>query len=114
MVLHLWEASRTAPIPVAITRFALLNSIYFNKINSEHFEKNIIFKSIRNGKANCIYLKSKTFLEGNANLSETESVNAPVIIPIPQIEVKKGQNVRFKIKYKFGGGFGSFSAVNLK
>lgn len=109
MVVHLWEASKTAPVPIAMTDFETLSCIHFNKINDENLEKIITFKPIRNGKTNCVYLKSRTFLGSNFILSNTESVNALVIIPIKEIQVKRDQKLKFKISYKFGGGFENFS-----
>ena len=59
---------------------------------------------------NAILLRSKTYLSKGISLSDTETFNAPVIIPFEdEFVVEKNKNEKIKIQYEFGKGYQTFS-----
>lgn len=109
-VYHLWKSSHDVPIPIEMTDRKVLNSICFDKLNNEIFDKNMSFKAKKDGEINSVFLQSQTFLSKNISIHNTEAINAPVLIPIRKMVVRKGDNVKIKISYGFGQGYKSFLA----
>jgi hypothetical protein len=54
---------------------------------------------------NAALLKSKIQLSDQLSLWGTTDMNMPVVIPLPEFEVEKGQVCRVKIEYQRGWGF---------
>lgn len=111
MALHLWKWHKWSNLNVVkMTDKLLLNSISFNKKNNEKFETTLTFKAKNSGRINGIHLTSKTFLTDEIFLEDTEALNAPMFVPIKEKLVKKRQNLKLKISYLFGRGYGYFKA----
>lgn len=106
---HLWKFHH-AP-DVAFTVFSKkekLHSIDFRNPVNEHVQETVAFKVTKSGTVNTLELSSVTFLGGTMKLGDTESINAPVALPIDTIKVKKGDILKFTISYRFGHGYNSF------
>ncbi len=115
IILHLWRWHKWNDLKITkITDKLILNSIYFDKKNEERFETIVTFEVKENGIINGIYLTSRTFLHNKIFLDDTEALNAPMLIPINKKFVKKGQKIKLKISYIFGGGYGNFNYKFLK
>lgn len=111
MILHLWKWHKWINLKIVkMTDKLILNSIYFNKNNNEKFDAIIIFEVKRTGKINSLYLTSRTFLTNKIFLNDTEALNAPMLVPIQEKSVKRGQKIKLRISYAFGGGYEKFNA----
>lgn len=115
MTLHLWNWHKWSNLKIkSITKKSLLNSICFNKKNNNNFDVTIIFEIEKTGKINGLYLTSRTFLTDKIFLNDTEALNAPMLVPIPDKFVKKGQKLKLKISYIFGGSYKNFKIQFIK
>lgn len=110
MVKHLWNGLSKNQKYIAKSQRKLLSSISFNKKNEERFSNIVSLKILKSGKVNCIYLSSATFLTDKIVIKDTETLNAPVVVPIKERSVKTGEELRLKIGYVFGKGFQNFIA----
>jgi predicted RNA methylase len=111
MVLHLWNWHKWKVLKMEkLTDAQLLNSISFNVINKENFEKVLTFKIKKGGVINSVHLTSKTFLANNIYIHDTEALNAPMLIPIQERVVKNKEEIKIKVSYIFGGGYRFFKA----
>ena len=111
MILHLWKWHDWSDLKIkSITNQLLLNSIYFNKKNNTKFNIVLTFTVKKTGIVNSLYLTSRTFLTDETFIDDTEALNAPMLLPIPENFLKMGQKVKLKISYVFGGGYRSFDA----
>ncbi len=105
---HLWKFHDKADVKfIGKSKKTLLNSIVFSKPVNETIEEIVEFRTTKAGAINSIELSSITHLGRGLTLGDTDSINAPVAIPIEEFSVKKGDKVKFKIKYKFGHGYNS-------
>lgn len=110
MILHLWKWHKWNNLKLSnMTDKLILNSIYFNKKNEEKFGTTIDFEIKKSGTINGLYLTSRTFLTDKIFLDDTEALNAPMLVPIQKKIVRKGQKLKLRINYVFGGGYGNFS-----
>ena len=115
MFLHLWRWHKWNNLRIKqITNPSVLNSINFNRKNNENFETIITFEAKHNGVVNGIYLSSCTFLTDKIFIRDTEALNAPMLIPIPERLVKKQENVSLKVNYIFGNGYKNFNATFIE
>jgi len=111
MTFHLWRWHKWSNLKISkITDKLVLNSVYFNKRIKEKFEAVIFFEAKKTGLINGLCLTSRTFLTDKIFLDDTEALNAPMLIPIAEKFVKKGQKLKLKISYVFGHGYGDFKA----
>lgn len=108
MVTHLWNNLSQNLKVLTLSDPELVNSIDFSKINNEINDSNIRFIIKSDGLVNGILLTSETLLTDLQILKDTETLNAPVFIPIDDINVKKGDILDININYKFGGGYNNF------
>ncbi len=115
MILHLWKWHNWKNLKISkMTDKLILNSISFNKKNEEKFESILSFEVKKAGVINSLYLTSRTFLTDKIFIDDTEALNAPMLVPIPDKVVKKGQKLKIKISYIFGGGYKNFNIEFLK
>lgn len=114
MVRHLWEDSLNNQKVFIFSKPSLLSRIDFSEQTDEIFENVISLKTLRDGKVNSIYLSSRTILSKEHFLEDTKALNAPVVIPIAEKKVSAGENIKIKIKYGFGRGYGNFHAEMLQ
>jgi predicted RNA methylase len=84
--------------------YKLLNSINFYKINNPKVNEKIKFKINTNGCFNGLKIKTFTVFNNQLIISQTPMLNPPLFIPIDEIEVKKGDEIKINIKYQMGGG----------
>lgn len=111
MVLHLWKWHKWSNLKIKnITNQLLLNSIYFSKRNDRKFDIVLTFDAKKTGKVNGLYLTSRIFLTDKLFLDDTEALNAPMLVPIPEKSVRLGQKIKLKISYISGGSYKNFNA----
>jgi predicted RNA methylase len=108
MVKHLWNnLSENQQIELYSNNY-LLHETEFNKESNEEFEGSIIFGIKKSGAINCVYLYTDTYLTDLIKLRDTETFNAPVIVPINNRMVKRGDKIKFNFRYSFGSGYNNF------
>ncbi len=110
MVTHLWNNLSQNLKVINLSNTELVNSVDFSKINDEISNSDIKFIIEHDGLVNGILLTSETILTDSLILKDTETLNAPVFLPIDDMNVNKGDVISVKISYKFGGGYGNFKA----
>ena len=66
--------------------------------------------AVHSGQVNSISLSSQTIVDKNLQLklSSTHSLNPLVVVPIPEIKVERGDQIKLKVGYRFGGGYNNF------
>lgn len=109
MVKHLWNNLSQHLRPVIMSEAKLLNSVDFRKPNKDICDVEINLTADKDGTVNGVLLTSETVLTDLIVLKDTETLNAPVVVPIDDIEVRKGDTLNIKIVYKFGGGYSNFN-----
>lgn len=109
MVKHLWNNLSQNLRPTIISKSYLLNTINFNELNNDYCDAEVSLVAESDGLVNGVLLTSETIMTDSIILKDTETLNAPVIVPIDEIEVKKGETINIKVNYKFGGGYGNFN-----
>ncbi len=108
MVRHLWDGLNEDEEFQAMSRTELLNSIEFARPQPEDFAAKIDFEITEPGVVNSIYLTSRSYLTETIILDDTPTLNAPVLLPVDEIEVHEGERVSLEISYRFGGGYRRF------
>ena len=64
------------------------------------------------GAANALYLTSRTILSPSVQIEDTETFDAPVVIPLETpLELRAGQETVVSLSYRYGGGYQQFSAA---
>jgi len=81
--------------------------IDFMSMTSHRFEAKVSVKMNQTGKANGVELRMDIYL-GGKKYSHTTDMNMPVIVPIKERMVKRGDVIDLKISYNMGEGFGTF------
>ncbi|MEO8637823.1 MAG: 50S ribosomal protein L11 methyltransferase [Candidatus Taylorbacteria bacterium] len=109
MVRHLWNHNENRNLLDLKSFPTLLSNIDFSALIEEKGKYSIECEATKSGKINSIYFTSKTILSETISLDDTSSLNAPVVIPIPEKIVKIGEKIKLEIKYKFGGGYENFT-----
>jgi len=108
MVRHLWKHNKNRYLLKFFSKPVMLNDIDFSKPIDENFKGNISLKCYKTGIVNSIYFSSKTILDEKISIDDTNSLNAPVVIPMPQRKVQKGEIIQLEINYIFGRGYQNF------
>lgn len=109
MVRHLWKHNENRHLLEFYSESLLLNEIDFSKPVEDTFLGQVELPAIKSGVINSVYFSSKTFLGENITIDDTNSLNAPVVIPLEDpIEVREGDNIILSVKYVFGGGYQNF------
>lgn len=108
MVKHLWNNLSENQQGKIMSKTELLSDISFSEINEEIFNKDITINITEDGVVNSVYLTSVAIFNEFTRLGDTETFNAPVVVPIPDLFVKKGDKVEININYIFGGGYNNF------
>ena len=109
MVKHLWNNLSQNLRPLVMSESYLLNSIDFSKPSEDTCDEEISLIATNDGVVNGILLTSETVLTDSLVIKDTETLNAPVVVPIDDINVKDGDTIVLKISYKFGGGYSNFN-----
>ena len=111
MILHLWNWHNWKQLKIKkITNQALLQSLDFSVINNENVDSIVEVKATKPGIINALYLTSISVLTDKISVGDTEALNAPMLIPIPDTKVKKGQVIKVRVSYIYGGGYNKFKA----
>lgn len=110
MVKHLWHGLSQNQKYSIKSEQKILNSISFDKKIDEIFNLSIPIEITKTGLVNCINITGKSFLTSGITINDTETLNAPLIIPIKKRKVSKGDTLNVYVNYKFGGGFKQFKA----
>ncbi len=63
----------------------------------------------KDGVLNAFRMNMDTILCEDITVGATTDMNMPVIVPVPAIKVRKGQDVRVLVSYSMGHGFHKFS-----
>lgn len=110
MVQHLWNNLSGNQKYSALSEKMLLSDIRFGENNDEYFEKTAIITPTKTGIVNSIRLSSRAFLSDTLVLDDTETFNAPVVVPIQETDVTSGDTVKLAVRYRFGAGYQNLSA----
>ncbi|MFO0719057.1 MAG: 50S ribosomal protein L11 methyltransferase [Candidatus Paceibacterota bacterium] len=113
MVKHLWNNLSENQKYEVLSEKSLLNDIHFNRKNDEYFDKVIEVKSVKAGEVNAVRLSSRAFLTDKIILDDTETFNAPVIIPIKETKIEADAVIKLRVRYRFGFGYQHLSAEIL-
>ena len=113
MVLHAWRYFRNLK-KYECSKPLLLNSIDFSSIVDETFEATMHLQIEKGGIVNALWLSSKAYVDKKVILENTMSLNPPVIIPIPERRVARGDKLTLQVAYKFGGGYKNFKVKILQ
>jgi len=110
MVRHLWE-----PFPVGemteMTERTLLNAVSFDRRTESKFAWKQQFKVGQQGVINSLYITSDSILAEGVRIADTLSLNAPVVLPLPEdVSVAAGDTVECEVRYQFGNGYRNFEA----
>lgn len=109
MVRHLWSHDRNDGLVRELSEPVLLNAIDFSAPVSEIFSATKDFRITAAGRANSIYLTSKTLVDEEYSLGSTHSLNASVAVPLAtERVVTEGDSLSLAIRYRFGYGYGQF------
>lgn len=82
------------------------HEICFQRINPEFVNKEVVLTAVADGDVNGIRIK--TFVKGAKELgyiSPSQWFNPPVVLPLEDIHIKKGQEIKVIIKYPLGKGW---------
>ena len=112
MIVHLWRWHKNwRSLKIKnLSEPVLLNSLDFKSIVNENFESTIEISIKKSGKITGFLLTSLSTLAKNIIVGDTEALNAPVFIPLPERQVTKGEKIKLKVNYVFGGGYQSLNA----
>jgi len=87
--------------------------VEFAKEYTTDVNKTITIHIVKDGTLNALRLRSRIFLSKSVSSWGTTDMNMPVILPVKERQVKKGEKITANIRYKMGEGFGDFT-VELK
>ncbi len=111
MVLHLWQWHNWGSLKLRkLSTEKLLSTVDFRFKNDEKLDTEIQFNVINSGLVNGVYLTSKSMFNSNSYVGDTEALNAPIYVPVAPKKVKKGDRILIKVRYMYGGGYGTFTA----
>lgn len=106
MILHLWKWHNWKHLKIfKISDRTLISAINFNKPIDEKFSGVFEIDIKKDGVINSIQISSESVMPDKSVLGDTEALNAPVIIPVPETEVRAGSKVKINLSYIFGGGY---------
>lgn len=111
MVKHIWKQYNNNPRLEKLSKKALLSSYCFDNLIEENFSREIKFKINRAGILNGLLLESRAWFLEKIYCTNTVAFLAPIIFPLDKTKLKKGDEITFKISYKFGEGFDKFKVI---
>jgi len=85
--------------------------VHFNKKIKEDFDELLSLTVNKTARANSIKLTTYTLMGDGFVLEPTPMLNPPLIIPIDEIPVEKGQTIRIQLKYNMGGGLNTVTTT---
>ena len=89
----------------------IVNDIDFAKPVNTLIDSTVTIPIEANGRCNALVLESKTFLAPGISVWGTTDMNMPVIVPIEEKDVVKGQQINIRIRYTMGQGFNNFNVL---
>lgn len=82
-------------------------SLDFSKKNGvKNVNKKIRLNVYKNGKINGIRISGHTFFHGNSHFNYSSAYSFPLILPVGEISVKKGERFELELSYRVCGGMG--------
>jgi predicted RNA methylase len=105
MVRHLWldfpDRERAKPLsaPVAVS------DVHFSRCPDPWLDRVLEFQVETDGILNGLKLWSDTELYYCIHISDTLTLNAPVVVPMREREVQKGDRLMVRLSYVYGQGF---------
>lgn len=93
-----------------LAKKSLLNSVDFSKTYSNIFKTILEIPVEEDGLVNSVYLSSVSHLTSELSLGDTDSLNGPVVVPISERTVTRGERLKLEVEYEFGGGYENFRA----
>ncbi len=109
MIQYLWKHNHNRHLLNPLSKPVLLNDIDFSKKIDETRHEVVHLEVESPGVLNSICLSSRAILDKNIYLEDTNSLNPPIIVPIPERKVEVGDAITLDVQYRFGGGFGGFN-----
>ena len=89
----------------------IVNDIDFAKPVNTQIDSTVTIPIKENGRCNALVLESKTFLAPGIAVWGTTDMNMPVIVPIEEVDVVKGQQISIRIRCTMGQGFNNFNVL---
>lgn len=89
------------------------NEVDFSKKIKTQFKKDIEIDVNKSGKINCILITTYTLVTDKLIIGPTPMLNPPLLIPLNETQVNKGDKVIIYIEYTMGGGLNTIRA-NIK
>lgn len=86
----------------------LYNSVNFKEENEEKISCEVSLPISKNGIVNGLRISNTTEFPSGKMLSDTPAYCIPLILPIRDCKVKKGDKIKVKFSYKMGGGMKTF------
>ena len=115
MILHLWKWHDWKDMRIKkLSAVKLINDIDFRVKNKELVDVKIKFDVTKESVVNGVYMNSRSVFDNRNFLGDTEALNAPIFIPVKPLKVKKGDVIKGRIKYTFGGGYEGFQVSLVK
>jgi len=97
----MWHGSDTQQMSDSV----LFSSVDFRGQFKEIVNEEISFKANENGVINTLRIKSITHLTEDVKHGVSGAFCAPVLIPIPERNVRKGERIGMKLRYRMGAGY---------
>ncbi|MBO7719533.1 MAG: methyltransferase domain-containing protein [Methanosphaera sp.] len=85
--------------------------INLNQYNDPEYEEDIQMKVKTGGLLNAIKITTYTILTDDIILEPTPMLNPPLIIPVEELDVEKGDNITINLKYTMGGGLNTIQTT---
>lgn len=86
------------------------NEVDFSKEINPNFEKDIKITIQKSGILNSLLITTYTCLDENLITEPTPMLNPPLLIPINEVSVSKGDIIIINLKYTMGGGLNTIRA----
>ena len=109
---HGWGADQDGDIRDSFLKCSMMKlvaDVDFTKTIDCRVDRTISVQATRTGTVNAIALSGFTYLVDRLVVGETSSINGRKIIPIDEMQVRRGQTVNLHISYEMGGGMGSLN-----
>lgn len=106
-----WEDNDSKPNYEILGPSIIYSQIDLNERIDEDFTTNIELTFYKNGIFNGIKITTVTLITDNIVLGPTPMFNPPLLIPVEEVNVSKGDIINLKLSYKMGGGIESIETL---
>jgi predicted RNA methylase len=103
-LIHYEAYGNPKPKKILSEKYKIHGISFYNKNNEEEISTSLKLKTNKNGRINGIRFTTDVYFE-NEKLSSTEWFNPPIIYPIRELEVKKGDEISLNLYMMFGAGW---------